>query len=71
MALVMNQILYAQIENPEVEEEKTNEPEERHETKMVLWDCVPTPELNEEDPTKEIQLSSINVTTKSKRLVMD
>ena len=37
MALVMNQILEAQITKPEVEEEKTNEPEETHETTMVLW----------------------------------
>ena len=34
MTLVMNQILYAQIEDLGVEEEK-NEPEETHETTMV------------------------------------
>ena len=42
MSLVMNQILEAQLTNPEAEEEKTNEPEETHETTLVLWDCVST-----------------------------
>ena len=72
MTLVMNQLLDAQLIEPEVEEEKTNEPEETHEeTTMVLWDCVSTLGLNEEDPTEEIQLSSVNVTTRSKAPVMD
>ena len=52
MTLVMNQILDAQITEPEVEEEKTNESEETHETTMVLWDCAPTLGLDEEEPTK-------------------
>ena len=51
MTLVMNQILDAQITKPEVEEEKTIEPEETHETTMVLWDCAPTLRLDEEDAT--------------------
>ena len=38
----MNQILDAQITEHEVEEEKTNEPEETHETTLVLWDYVST-----------------------------
>ena len=67
----MNQILDAQITKPEVEEGKTNEPEETHETKMVLWDSAPIPRLDEEEPTKEIQLSSVNVTTIIKGLVID
>ena len=71
MNLVMNQILNAQITDPEVEEEKTNAPEETHETTMVLWDCAPALELDEEEPNEEIQLSSINVTTRSKGPVMD
>ena len=71
MTLVMNQILDAQITKPEVEEEKTNEPEETHETIMVLWDCAPTLGLDEEEPTEDIQLSSVNVTTKRKGPVMD
>ena len=49
-----------------MEEEKTNEPEETHETTMVLWDRAPTLGLDEEKPTKEIQLSAVNVTTRSK-----
>ena len=56
MTLVMNQILDSQIIEPKVEVEKTNEPEETHETTMVFWDCAPTLGLNEEDPTKEIQI---------------
>ena len=38
---------------------------------MVLWDCAPTMGLYEEEPTKEIQLSVVNVTTKSKGPIMD
>ena len=38
---------------------------------MVLWDCAPTPGLDEEDPNEEIQLSSVNVSTRSKGPVMD
>ena len=71
MTLVMNQILDAQITELEVEEEKTNELEETHETMMVLWDCAPTLGLDEEDPIEEIQLSSVNVTTRSKGPIMD
>ena len=72
MTLVMNQLLDAQLIEPDVEEDQSNEPEETNEeTTMVLWDCVPTLELNEEDPTEEIQLSSVNVTTRSKGIVMD
>ena len=71
MTLVMNQILDAQITEPEVKEEKTNEPEESHETTMVLWDCAPTLGFDEEEPTEEIQLSAVNVTTERKQPVMD
>ena len=67
----MNQILDAQIIEPEVEEEKTNEIEETHENAMLLWDCAPTLGLDEEEPTKEIQISAVNVTTRSKGPVMD
>ena len=38
---------------------------------MVLWDCALALGINEEDPTKEIQISSVHVTTRSKGLVMD
>ena len=72
MTLVMNQLLDAKLTELEVEEEKANESEETHEeTTMVLWDCVPTLGLNGEDPTEDIQLSSVNVITRSKGLVMD
>ena len=50
---------------------KVNEPEELPKTTMVLWDCAPMLRLEEEDPTKEIQLSAINVTTRSKGPIMD
>ena len=71
MALVMNQILDAQITELEVKEEKKNELEESHETTMVLWDCAPTLGLDEDEPTEEIQLSSVNVTTRSKGPILD
>ena len=61
MTLVMNQILDAQITEPEVEEEKPNEPEETCKTIMVLWDCAPTLGLGEDESNEEIQLSSVNV----------
>ena len=38
---------------------------------MVLLDFVPALGLNEEELTEQIQLSSVNVTTKSKGTVMD
>ena len=38
---------------------------------MVLWDCAPTLGLDEEKPIEEIQLSAVNVTTKSKGPIMD
>ena len=66
VTLVMNQILDAQITEPEVKEEKKNEPEVAHETTMVLWGCAPTLGLEEEEPTEEIQLSAVNVTTRRK-----
>ena len=50
MTLVMKQILDDRITEPEVKEEKTKEPEESHETTMVLWDCAPTLGLDEEEP---------------------
>ena len=33
---------------------------------MVLWDWAPTLGLSEDEHTEEIQLSSVNVTTRSK-----
>ena len=32
---------------------------------MVLWDGMTTLGLEEEEPTKEIQLSEVNITTRS------
>ena len=32
---------------------------------MVLWDCMTTLGLEEEEPTKEIQFSVVNITTRS------
>ena len=54
MTLVMNQILDAQIIEPEVKEEKTTKPEGTHEITTVLSDCAPTLGLDEKEPTKEI-----------------
>ena len=41
MNLVMNQILDAQITEPEVKEERKNKLEKPPETTMILWDCAP------------------------------
>ena len=71
MTLVMNQNFNSQINEPEVKEERENELEELHETTMVLWDFAPMLGLEEEEPTKEIQLSAVNVTTRSKGPIMD
>ena len=38
---------------------------------IVVWDYAPTLRLDEEEPTKEIQLSAINVTNRSKGPIMD
>ena len=38
---------------------------------MVLWDWEPTLGSSKEEKTEEMQVSSINVTTRSKGLVMD
>ena len=46
--------------------EQTNE-----ETTMVLWDWAPTLGISEDEPTEEIQVSPVNVTTISKGLIVD
>ena len=72
MNLVMHQFLDAQLVESEVEEYQTNEPKEMNdETTMVLWDWVPALGMNEEEPTKEIQVSFFYVTTRSKVPIMD
>ena len=72
MTLVMNQMLDAQLSKPEAEEKQTEEPEETtNETTMVLWDWVPTLGADEEESTEEVQISSINVTTRSKGPIVD
>ena len=38
---------------------------------MVLWDCMSTLGLDEEEPTEEVQLSAVNVATRSKGPIMD
>ena len=38
---------------------------------MVLWDWAPTLGLSEDEPTKEIQVSAVNVTTISKGPILD
>ena len=56
MTLVMNQILDAQITKPVVEKEKESKLDETpEETTMVLWDCMSTLGLEEEESTEEIQ----------------
>ena len=67
MTLVMNQLLDFKLTEPVVEEEKANEPKEAPEgTTMVMWDCMSTLGLDEEQTPKEVQFSAVNVTTRSK-----
>ena len=72
MTLVLNQLLDAQLIELEVEEDQTNDLKETNEeTMMVLWDWAPTLELSEEEQREEIQVSSVNATTRSKASMMD
>jgi len=72
MTLVMNQLIYSKLTEPVAEEEKIHELEETpEETTMVLWDCAPMLGLEEEEPNEEIQLSDVNVTTRSKGLIIE
>ena len=72
MNLAMNQLLDAQLTDPEKEEYQTNEHEETiEETTMVLWYWTPTLGLNEEEHIEEIQVSPVNVTMRSKGSVVD
>ena len=38
---------------------------------MVLWDWAPTLGLNEEESAEEIQISSVNITTRRKGPIVD
>ena len=38
---------------------------------MVLWYCAPMLGLEEEEPNEEIQLSDVNVTTRSKGPIIE
>ena len=69
----MNQLLEVQRIDPEdLEEDQRHEQEEPiEETTMVLWDWAPTLGLNEEERAEEIQVSSVNITTRRKGLVVD
>ena len=67
MNLVMNQLLDSKLTETVVEEEKAHGLEEEpNETTMVLWDCAPMLGLENEEPTKEIQISVVNVETRIK-----
>ena len=41
------------------------------EATMVLWDSAPMLGLEEEEPNEEIQLSDVNVTTRSKGPIIE
>ena len=72
MTLVMNQLLDSKLKESVDEEEKMHESEEApKETTMVLWDCAPMLGLEEEEPNEEIQLSDVNVTTRSKGPIIE
>ena len=63
----MNQLLDSKLTKPEVEDEKVHKSGEAPEdTTMVLWDCAPMLGLEDEEPNKQIHLSAVNVTTRSK-----
>ena len=68
----MNQLLDSKLTKPVDEEEKMHESEEEpEETTMVLWDCAPMLGLEEEEYNEEIQLSDVNVTTRSKGPIIE
>ena len=68
----MNQLLAAQLVDPEEEKDQTNNPVETiEETTMVLWDWAPTLGLDEDEQSEEVQISLVNVTPRSKGLVGD
>ena len=72
MTLVMNHLLDTQLTDPEEEQAQTNKPEQTNkETTMVLWNWTPTLGLSEDEPIEEVQVSSVNVTTRSKGSVVD
>ena len=72
ITLVMNKLLDTQLVDPKEEQSQTNMPKKTNEeTTMVLWDWEPTLWLSEDEPTEEIKMSSVNVTTRSKGLVVD
>ena len=72
MNLVVNQLLDVQLIEPEVKEEKEIETKSTlEETTMVLWDCMTTLGLEEEETTDEIQLSAVNITMRSQGPIID
>ena len=72
MTLVMNQLLDTQLVDLEEEESQTNDPEQMNEeTTMVLWDWAPTLGISKDEPTEEIQVSSVNAKTTSKWPIVD
>ena len=68
----MNELFDSELIEPVNEEEKMHESEEApEETTMVLWDCAPMLDLEEEELDEEIQLSDVNVVTKSKGPIIE
>ena len=68
----MNKLLDTHLVDPEEDQAQTNKPKQTNEeTTMVLWDQEPTLGLSEDEPTKEIQVSSVSVTTRGKGPVGD
>ena len=67
MNLVVNQLLELEVkEEKEIETGTTSE-----ETTMVLWDCITTLGLEEEESTEEIQLLAVNITKISQGPIRD
>ena len=68
----MNQLFDTQMEDPEEEQDQTNNPvETTEETTMVLWDWEPTLGWDEDEKSEEVQVSPVNVTTRSNGPVVD
>ena len=72
MTLVMNELLDSKLTETDNEEEKDDQPTEKHEEDaLVLWDCVSMFDTLEEGSLKQEETSETNVTTRSQDLVKE
>ena len=72
MTLVMNQLLDSKLTETGKEEEKDNEPTEKHEEDtLFLWDCVSMFDTKEEYFLIQGETPETNVTTRSQNLLKE